>query len=305
MVYLWVDGDDPAWLARKTAATGAFRGGDTDGKGRYVSNDELRYAMRSLQMYAPWIRKIFIVTDNQIPDWLDTSNERVRIVDHTEILPAEALPTFNPLLIEHYLYRIPGLSERFLYGNDDMFFMRALEPSYFFAEDGLPIVRLRRRRLGRWHFPIRKALGKRFGHYLRAIERAARASQAHTGRYESGAPHHNIDAYLKNDFRHAIEEVFAAEVAQTLAHRTRSDDDLQRSAISAYALAIGHAHRRYVNDRESLLLGAQAGDFAERLRGAHPALMCLNDGQKVSDADRARVKPFLQALFPERSAFER
>ena len=91
------------------------RDAELNGKNRYANNDELKYSLRSIAMYAPWVRKVFIVTDNQVPAWLDTSNPKVRIVDHAEIMPAESLPCFNSSLIEHFLYKIPGLSEHFLY----------------------------------------------------------------------------------------------------------------------------------------------------------------------------------------------
>ncbi len=84
---MWVDGGDPAWQAKKRAVTGEMaEGSETDGKARYVDNDELRYSLRSVEKYAPWIRRIFIVTDGQTPAWLDTSNPRVCVVDHREIL---------------------------------------------------------------------------------------------------------------------------------------------------------------------------------------------------------------------------
>ena len=92
-----------------------------------------KYSLRSVEMYAPWIRKIFIVTDNQVPKWLDTSNPKIRIVDHKEILPEVSLPCFNSRLIEHFLYKIPGLSEHFLYANDDMFINRPVTPATFFC----------------------------------------------------------------------------------------------------------------------------------------------------------------------------
>src|SRR5690606_34829486 len=66
LVYLWVDGSDPNWQAKKRRFTGGLSdNSETNNKGRYVNNDELRYALRSAEKYAPWIRRIFIVTDDQ------------------------------------------------------------------------------------------------------------------------------------------------------------------------------------------------------------------------------------------------
>ena len=137
LVYLWVNGNDPQWRAKRSARIGVpERKSDVNCEGRYADNDELKYSLRSVEKYAPWIHRIFIVTDNQVPEWLDTSNPGIRIVDHTEIMPAESLPCFNSTLIEHFICRIPGLSEHFLYANDDTFINKPVTPDIFFAEDG-------------------------------------------------------------------------------------------------------------------------------------------------------------------------
>ncbi|QRX91951.1 stealth conserved region 3 domain-containing protein [Streptomyces noursei] len=140
-VYTWVDGNDPGWLARKNAvltARGLAPAAAATDSARFRNRDELRYSLRSLDMFAPWIRTIYIVTDRQVPPWLDLTHPRVRIVDHSEIFGEDgALPTFNSHAIESQLHRIPGLSEHFLYFNDDVFLGRALQPHLFFHGNGV------------------------------------------------------------------------------------------------------------------------------------------------------------------------
>ena len=81
-------------------------------------------------MYAPWVRNIYLVTDDQVPDWLDTSCPDVKVVSHREIFANQAdLPTFNSHAIESQIHRIEGLSEHFLYLNDDFFVGRPLSPT--------------------------------------------------------------------------------------------------------------------------------------------------------------------------------
>ena len=90
-VYLWVDGNDPKWQAKRNAFIGnTQKTSAVNCEGRYANNDELKYSLRSIELYAPWIRKIFIVTDNQTPQWLDTSNPKIKIIDHKEIMPHKA-----------------------------------------------------------------------------------------------------------------------------------------------------------------------------------------------------------------------
>ncbi|MBV1854959.1 stealth family protein [Catellatospora tritici] len=140
VVYTWVDGDDPAWLARKSNAMGAddsFNGLATNAS-RFTSRDELLYSMRSLHAFAPWVNHIYLVTDDQVPSWLDLSSSRVTLVTHREIFgDVGVLPTFNSHAIESRLHRVPGLSEHFLYFNDDMILGRPVLPSQFFFANGV------------------------------------------------------------------------------------------------------------------------------------------------------------------------
>ena len=127
LVYLWVDGNDPKWLEKKQR----FMDKKMNTTGRYVDNQELKYSLRSVEKHLPWIRKIFIVTDEQTPLFLNTDQQKIQIVDLAEIMPKEILPSFNSNIIEQFLYKIPGLSEHFIYANDDMFINADLDPSFF------------------------------------------------------------------------------------------------------------------------------------------------------------------------------
>ena len=136
LVYLWVNGNDPVWQAKRNATIGKpVENSGVNCEGRYANNDELKFSLRSIEKYAPWIHRIFIVTDNQAPSWLDTSNPKIQIVDHTEIMPPESLPCFNSSVLEHFLYKIPGLSEHFLYSSEYMLINKPGSPSTFFAKD--------------------------------------------------------------------------------------------------------------------------------------------------------------------------
>jgi len=137
LVYMWVDGSDPKWLKKKQG----FLDKKINTVGRYQNNEELKYSLRSIEKHIPWVRKIFIVTDNQTPSFLDTNHSKIQIIDHSEIIPNEYLPSFNSSVIEHFIYNIPDLSEHFLFSNDDMFVNADLEPSFFF-ENRIPIMRM-------------------------------------------------------------------------------------------------------------------------------------------------------------------
>jgi hypothetical protein len=142
IVYTWVDGDDPSWLARKATFDATLVAGELNlsatHESRYASRDELRYSLRSVAMYASWARRIFIVTDQQVPSWLDTSHPKIQVVDHASIFTdTAALPVFNSHAIESQLHHIPDLSEHYLYLNDDVFFGRLVQPELFFHGNGI------------------------------------------------------------------------------------------------------------------------------------------------------------------------
>lgn len=305
MVYLWVDGNDPSWQAKRNALVGKTDSGQTENcDGRYSDNLELKYSLRSIDLYAPWIRRVFIVTDNQVPEWLDTSNPMIRIVDHTEILPAESLPCFNSNVIEHCLYRIPGLAEHFIYANDDMYLNRPVTPSTFFAPDGLPIMRMNYRPFRKLKFFYReKILGKPVKHYNEAIQNSANLVKSRYGKYFSCKTHHNIDAYLRSSFEHTA-EVFKNEIGATMSNHLRSDDDIQRNIYSYVPLAEGRAHLKYVTQHTSFRLQIHKEHHYRRLDRFNPLFFCMNDSEYAADADRRRSAEYLAKRFPDKSRFE-
>lgn len=304
LVYLWVDGSDPEWQARRDAITGGVSSAAANCKGRYADNDELRYSLRSVARYAPWIHHIFIVTDGQRPSWLDTSHPKITIVDHSEILPEESRPCFNSAVIEQFLWRIPGLSERFLYANDDMLLNAPVSPSDFFAPDGLPIVRLYRKRFRRLSLWLReRVMHKKLGNYNITIKHAAELVDRHTGIYYGSRAHHNIDSYLLSDYRHTF-DTFADDLAPTFANHIRSDSDIQRQIYSYLPMAEGRAHPRYVGEKTSFRLQIHERDKYARLEKLSPTFLCVNDSQMADDDDRRTVAQWLAGRFPEPSPFE-
>ncbi|RDE08064.1 Stealth CR1 domain-containing protein [Pelagibacterium lacus] len=146
-VFTWVDGADPDH-ARKRARYLAEEQGDlarhaTDPT-RFADRGELFYGLHLVRKFAPWIERIFVVTDQQRPRWLGPRLAQrlgVSVIDHRDIFPSTGavLPNFNSTSIESFLFRIEGLSERFLYFNDDMFLVRPTREADYFGPE--PIFR--------------------------------------------------------------------------------------------------------------------------------------------------------------------
>lgn len=116
-----------------TASDGSKEDADISAS-RFADNEELKYSLRSVEKHAPWVRNIFIVTNGQIPSWLNLDNPRLKIVTHEELfLNNSHLPTFSSPAIESHIHRIPGLSQKFIYLNDDVMFADNVWPDDFYT----------------------------------------------------------------------------------------------------------------------------------------------------------------------------
>jgi Stealth protein CR2, conserved region 2/Stealth protein CR1, conserved region 1 len=138
IVYLWVDGSDAAWRLKRQQALDASVDSlavYANVEGRFRDNDELRFSLRALERFFPDHGHVYVVTDGQSPSWLKTS-DRLTIVDHTDLIPAGSLPTFDSGHIESYIHRIPNLSECYFYCNDDVFFGAPVDLNHWFWREG-------------------------------------------------------------------------------------------------------------------------------------------------------------------------
>lgn len=134
-VIIWVDGNDPQWINEKNKYS--LRDDESTAVNRFRDWNNLQYWFRGVETFAPWVNKIHFVTYGHLPEWLDESHPKLNIVKHTDYIPSNCLPTFSSHPIELNLHRIEGLSEKFVYFNDDMFIIKNVEISDFFV-DGLP-----------------------------------------------------------------------------------------------------------------------------------------------------------------------
>lgn len=141
VVIPWVDGYDKNWLKKKAEYTGtktSEKEGEYNTKARYRDYGTLKYLFRSIEKNATWVNHIFLVTDNQIPEWLNKDNRKVTIIDHKDFIPDKYLPTFNTNTIELNIHRIKALSENFVLFNDDMIINSKTEKNDFFKNE-LPV----------------------------------------------------------------------------------------------------------------------------------------------------------------------
>lgn len=310
IVYTWVDGADPELSAKRAA----YRGGGEKapriharetGDSRYTSRDELKYSLRSLEMYAPFVRRVHIVTDGQVPSWLNTGAPGIRVVDHKEIFTDPAgLPGFNSHAIGTQLHHIPGLSDRYLYFNDDVFIGRPVGPETFFHGNGIAKLPFSTAQLGLGaphpDEPAPNSAGKNVRRLMLETHGRFTVSKfMHT-------PHPQIRAVMEE-----IEERFSEDVERTARSRFRSVTDIAmgaslhhhhayltgRAVPGPYKLRYVDVARADAEERLTELLSTRRFDF-----------FCLNDvDTPAAEQERiaARLHAFLEEYFPFPSRFER
>ena len=137
-VITWVDMNDPKWQEEFNKYSGNknnIKNGVSEA--RFRDYGFLKYWFRGVEKFAPWVRKIHFVTSGQKPEWLDINNPKINMVSHKDYIPEQFLPTFNSVVIEYYLHKIPGLAEHFVYFNDDFYIINKIGIERFF-KNGLP-----------------------------------------------------------------------------------------------------------------------------------------------------------------------
>ncbi|PWR06841.1 sugar phosphotransferase [Micromonospora acroterricola] len=304
VVYTWVDGADPAWLRRRAEVAGVPYHAEAASAARFLSRDELRYSLRSLHLFAPWVRHVYLVTDDQVPAWLDQSAPGLRVVSHREIFTdPTVLPTYNSHAIESQLHHIDGLAEHFLYFNDDVFLGTEALPQDFFLANGISRF-----------FPSPALVppgppsaedipSSAAGKNNRALI-AERFGTVLTQKMKH-MPH-----ALRRSVLQEIEQTFPERFHRTAASQFRSMDDLSVASSLHHYYAF-HTGRAVPGNLRYTIAELSHPDTPARL--AHllarrdRQVFCLNDAFSVEQdlaAQLALLTPFLDTYFPVPSPWE-
>lgn len=291
VVYTWVDGTRPDYLelVRKYSTTPR----DLNPERFRDSYDLLRHSLRSLEQHAPWVRHVYLFTARpQVPAWLRVDHPRLRIVHHDEAGDPAALPAFNSNIIETFFHRLPGLSDHFIYFNDDYLLGAPITPADFYSPDG------RIKICGTW-------MGERFRSRVYEHQVPTFGLLEHAPRL--------IDRALWADMQSAAPEAFA----NPQAHRFRSPTNVRPERFYNWH-ALTHARDRVaVEPFWRFLRYARfhkiGNDLAaqrrglEQLRRTRPKFFCLNDDQRdnPNPAVVTLVRGLLAEFYPTPSSFER
>ncbi len=310
VVYTWVDDTDPTWAAQRDAAMREAGRlpvhASSVGAARYRNRDELRYSLRSLELFAPFVRHVFLVTADQVPDWLVADPDRLTVVPHRDIFADPAnLPTFNSHSIEAHLHRIEGLAEHYLYLNDDVIFGRPVHPRLFFEPNGLHRFFLSRAQIP--YGPTREddiGIDAAAKNGRRLLEEAF--GRRVTQKFKHG-PHAQRRSLLAE-----VGQRFPEQVRATAASRFRHPDDYSVPASLAHHYAYlqglalpGELRYDYIHLAD---LERTEQRFAALLAERDRDAVCINDSDVGPEAE-ARVDElvhdFLERYLPVPSSFER
>lgn len=312
LVYLWCDDADTEWSdLRKKYLPKEKLDKQVVCKGRFVQNDELKYSLRSVAKYMPWVRNIYIVSDCKMPQWLNVNHPKIKIIKERSLLGKYA-PVFNSNAIETFLADIDGLSENFIYMNDDNLLAAPVKPADLIDKNGKVICRM-----------TYSKKSDRLSVYCDMIYNMQKVSEQKFDYKCEYFPHHNLDVYNKTAFKQC-NEMCSELVEQTRNNRFRTAQDWQRVLISYYMLATGIGTLKVLNayevswlqwlkhnlfdfgkkDSVVLPLHAKTKKYYKKLNRHKPKFLCVEDNEFSTDDDRARGKAFLQTLFPDKSEFE-
>lgn len=321
-IITWVDGNDKDWQEEKRHHSPSKK--EDDRNIRYRDWGILKYWFRGVEQNASWVNKIHFVTWGHIPSWLDVNNPKINIVQHKDFIPKKFLPTFNSRVIELFFHKIEGLTDKFIYFNDDMFLINKTEVTTFF-KNGLPkdqfildavtpiddtfnAAIFNDVKIINKHFKkkdvLKKKITKIYNYkYGKNVLKNLILSpwKEFTGFYNSHLP----VPYLKSSFN----EVWDLEpqiLEETCKHRFRNNSNVNHFLIRYYQLVTGRFETSKGIGRYMALTDNNDGIF-DTIRSSKHKVICINDADpklNFNDTQKRLIETF-EIVYPEKSSFEK
>lgn len=323
-VILWVDGNDEKWIEEKNKYLDIVQN-ESAAVNRFRDWKLLKYWFRGVEHCTPWVNKVYFVTWGHLPDWLDVTNKKLVVVNHKDFIPEDVLPTFNSTVIERYLHNIIGLSEQFVYFNDDMFLLQKIKPEYFFKK-GLPVgafiespismndfqdtfnyQRINNTIIINRHFSKKqiikqnftKCFNLRYGRY-NINNLILNCWKQYAGFQFSHLP----TPFLKSTF----EEVWDIEneyLSKTSFNRFRNKTDINQYLFANWQWCTGKFIPVYPRVNGYFEIGNQKS--IDAISNKKYKMICLNDVDETVnyDEEQRKIEEGFIKLFPEKSSYEK
>ena len=327
----WVDDNDKKWKTEKNKYWGkcsSDQNQDGNSDARFRDWDNLQYWFRGVEKYAPWVRNIYFVTWGHRPLWLNLNHPKLRIVRHEDYIPSEYLPVFSANPIETNFHRIEGLSEHFIYFNDDMFLIDHVNKDDFFV-DGLPREMAVRYPLYTHRenetfqhmlfsmtgmingcFDVKKSMREnwkkwyslRYGKYL--------LNNICMARFEpmSGIMIPHVPSALRVSTMREVWTVLEKEMKETSTHRFREMNDMTQYLFRYWEMMKGTLEPTNIlkYSGEFFCQAENNTELCNTIRNHSKKMICINDNFKEENMQKAmeEVKSAFEAILPDKSAFE-
>lgn len=332
----WVDGSDQEWLAEKKRyqeeEVTMNTTDDSNTDCRYRPDTELlRFWFRAVENFAPWVNKIHFVTCGQKPGWLNENHPKLNLVNHKDYIPTRYLPTFNANTIEMNLHRLEGLSEKFVFFNDDTILTRPVLPENFFKSE-VPVLMTDLRYYkgvgyNNWSrlifndyclvnksFDIKKVIWQNKGKWFNVKKLGLKRATQNFACYmvnktlPVGLYGHVAFPHLKS----TLQEVWDQHpdiMDQAMRHKFREDDQVNQWLLCAWNQAKGcfyPAHESKIGKNFSLSPNI-IEKVCEAIRKQQYPQICINDTKNNTNPEDcvSKIITAFETILPEKSAFEK
>lgn len=325
IVVTWVDMDDPKWKKSFNKYAGKIDNTKNEvSAARFRDYGLLKYWFRGVEKFAPWVRYVHFVTCGQKPAWLNVDHPKLRLVNHEDFIPNHILPIFNSALIESYMYRIPGLSDHFVYFNDDFYIIDDLPLERFFV-NGLPndIAAFRYNSgIGLWAKRIKnnvRLINERFD--KREVLKRDHDKWFHSsygkkailtrllrpyGKFVTLRTPHNAQPYLKKTFEE-VWDYAGDKLTYVSKNRFRNVDDYTPELFRTWQICQSNfnPYNTY-QDTKMFPLITKPKQAVKAVREQSYKLVCLNDNHHIRnyDAIMSEIDQAFQSILPEKSKYE-
>ena len=301
-VFPYVDFNDPIWKREyeKFYKGSNFNNDSCNGADRFISYDLLKYKFRSIEKNMPWVNNVFMIVSNssQIPKWLNTN--KVKIVYHKDIIPQELLPTFNSTTIEMFLGNIDGLSEHFIYGNDDMYINKKIEP-YMFFRNGNPLITMVER-----NTKIPEKMGGMplmTNNILSNCMKLSGFNDTFNIDNRIFQPNHHIKPMIKSLWQKILKNNYDEIISRCT--KFRENKNLTQYLIFYYMM-INHMYMQYKLDAIALIYGdnKEKNLLATKIVSKNKKLFSLDFHGSLNENEVKLFDDCLNNIFPEKSIYE-
>lgn len=325
IVITWVDGNDSNWQKEKNKYL--KKEDSVNNLARFRDWDNLQYIFRGIEKYLPWVNKVFFVTWGHLPSWLNISNPKLVVVNHKDFIPEEYLPTFNSHTIELNLHRIKGLSEHFIYFNDDTFVLKNIKPEDFFKK-GLPcdtavlnpIICM-----GKDHFSnvsannmtiINENFSKRNtikSHFFKWYNFRYGLNLFRTmflipwSKFPGFYNGHLPNAYLKSSFEKVWQKEQAILNDTCQNHLRNNYTNVNQWLIKYWQFASNNFYPRSPKIGKYFEIGNNNKEIIKTIINQKYKMICLNDSINIKNfaVVKDEINSSLQQIFPDKSTFEK